>query len=127
MFVKKRLVFVILRILSGLNHKYMNKTKLYLIGLWQALGVVAYCALVGGFIWYGERLFGKLEPGYLNVVLVLMLLVFSVALVGSILFAYPAYLSLNQKIKEALTLVAYTLLYSLGLLGVIIILLVIFK
>ncbi len=101
----------------------MNKTKLSLIGLLQAFGMVGYCFLVGGFIWYASKYFAA-PPGLLGVALWLSLLVFSVAVSGSIVFGYSAYLALTQNIKDALTLIAYTLLYILGLIGIIIILLV---
>lgn len=46
----------------------------------------------------------------------LTLLVFSAAVSGSIVFGYPAYLTLvKNKIKEALTILAFTLLYTLGI------------
>ncbi len=100
----------------------MSKTKLSLIGLLQALGVVGYCFLIGGFIWFASEYFAT-PPGFLGVALWLSLLVFSAAVSGSIVFGYPAYLALNQNIKDALNLIVYTLLYILGLIGIIIILL----
>ncbi len=100
----------------------MNKTKLSLIGLFQSLGLIAYCFLIGSFIWYSNDFFlGR--PGFMNVVFVLVLLVISAAITGSIVFGYPAYLALKQKIKEALLVSVYTLLYSLCFLGIIIIIL----
>jgi len=40
------------------------------------------------------------------------------------IFGYSAYLALNQKIKEALDVFSYTLLYFLGFIGIMIIILV---
>jgi len=49
----------------------------------------------------------------LGITTILFLLVFSAAVTGLLVFGYPALLALNQKIKEALTILAYTFLYSL--------------
>jgi hypothetical protein len=79
------------------------------VGLTQALGVTAYSILIGGFFY----LMGEISatPGFLGIVLMLILLVFSAAVTGSIVFGYSAYLALNKQIKEALNVLAYTLLY----------------
>jgi hypothetical protein len=81
-----------------------------LVGLVQAILVAAYCALVGSFMYNIEG--SELEPGYLGVFLILVLLVFSVATVGTLIFGLPAYLVLNNKTKEALATLTYTLLFS---------------
>jgi len=96
------------------------KTNLSLIGLLQALGIVVYCGLIAGLL----LLLGKTDvtpAGFLGATLMLILLVFSAAITGSIVFSYPAYLALNKKIKEALSLLAYTLLYLLGFITIILI------
>ena len=54
----------------------------------------------------------SLQPGYLGVFLMLVLLVFSAAVSGSLVFGLPAYLAFNKKIKEAITLLGYTLFFS---------------
>jgi len=102
----------------------MNKLNLSLIGFFQALGVVIYCGLVVSFLQSSNKFFGT-PPGFLGSVLILVLLVFSAAVSGSIVFGYPAYLALNQRIREAVTLIVYTLLYCLGLMAIIIIILVV--
>lgn len=81
-----------------------------LVGLLQAAGVAIYCAAVGAFMFYMER--GNVEPGYFGVLLILVLLVFSAAVTGSLIFALPVYLAMNQKIKQSLSILAYTLLFS---------------
>ncbi|MBL7155086.1 MAG: hypothetical protein ISS88_01085 [Candidatus Portnoybacteria bacterium] len=96
------------------------KTNLFLIGFLQALGVIAYCALAGGFFWLADRFFTT-PPGFLGIVLMLVFLVFSVAVSGTIVFGYPAYLALNQRVREALSLLIYTLLYILGFVIIIVI------
>jgi len=97
----------------------MKKLNPSTIGLLQALGVVAYCALVVGVL----NLFGKifLAPvGFWGSVFILILLVFSAAVSGSIVFGYSAYLFLkNKQAKEALSILGFTLLYSLGIILII--------
>ncbi len=89
------------------------KTNLFLIGFFQALGMIAYCALAGGFFWLANN-FLAAPSGFLASVLMLVFLVFSVAVSGVIVFGYPAHLALNQRFKDALSLLIYTLLYILG-------------
>lgn len=93
----------------------MKKPNLCLLGFLQALGVIVYCGLVAGFFWSCNKFFVA-ASGFWATALMLALLVFSAAVTGSIVFGYPAYLALKGKIKDALTLLAYTLLYCLGLL-----------
>ncbi len=97
----------------------MNKS---IIGLAQAVGVAVYCGMVGGFFWLAKNYFEE-PAGFLGTVLMLVLLVFSVAVVGSIIFGYPIYLALNKKIKDGLSVLAYTLLSSLAIILVILIVL----
>jgi len=104
----------------------MKKLKPSLIGLLQATGVFIYCLLMAGFFWSMAR-FSKEPPEFFGITLVLSLLVFSAAVTGSMVFAYPAYLALNQKIKEALSLVAYTLLYLLGIITIVMIVLFVLR
>ena len=80
----------------------MNIRKL---GLLQALGVVAYCALVGLFIWSGW-LFGLTVP--LGPALMLILLSVSVLVCGLLVFYHPYQLFFDDKKKEAADLVLYT-------------------
>ena len=103
----------------------LNKSNPSLIGFLQALGVVAYCALIGGFFQLGNRFFIQQSVFWITV-LILILLVFSAAITGTIVFGYPAYLALNKRVKEALSIFFYTLLYSLGIIGIIIIFITVF-
>jgi len=95
------------------------KRNLFLIGFLQAIGVTAYCVLAGGFFLLADKIFIA-PPNFLGIVLMLIFLVFSVAVSGVIVFGYPAYLAFHQKIKDALSLLIYTLLYTLGFVIVII-------
>jgi len=102
----------------------MAKRKInpYLIGLFQALGVVVYCVLVAEIF----NLCGKFfvgQAGFFTSVFVLILIVFSAAVTGSLVFGYPAYLFLKyKKTKEPLSILAYTLLYCLGIIIVVLLL-----
>ena len=94
----------------------------YLIGLYQALGVVGYAFLISNLFFVLEKI-AVAPPNYLGFTLILVLLVFSAAVTGSIVFGYPAYLAFNKKTKEAISVLGFTLLYGLGLIGMIIVVL----
>ena len=88
----------------------------------QIVGVVFYCFLIGSFF----NLMAKMSlepPGFLGIILMLFLLVFSAAITGSLIFGYSAFLALNNRIKEALSLLAHTFLF--GFISLIIILFVV--
>lgn len=101
----------------------MSKPNLSLIGFLQALGIIAYCFLITGLFQFFGKFFVAAPMGFLGSVLMLALLVFSAAVTGSIVFGYPAYLVFKKRIKEALTVFGYTLLYCLGMLIIIIVIL----
>lgn len=91
-----------------LEKKYSSS----LIGFLQAAGVLIYCGLIAVFFFYMTKT--TAQPGIIGIFLMLALFVFSAAVTGSLIFGYPAYLALvKNRIKEALTILAYTLLYSL--------------
>lgn len=92
----------------------IDTSNLSLIGLLQALGVVVYCVLVGCFFQFMDK--SSIEPpGFVGIVLILVLLVISAAITGLLVFGYAAYLAMHEKTKEALTVFAYTILYILGI------------
>ena len=102
----------------------MNKSKLLLIGFLQALSLIIYCTLISGIFWLGENFF-KGPPDFIITAFILLLFVFSAAVTGSIVFAYPVYLALNQQIKEALSIFAYTILFCLAIIIAVIIILIV--
>lgn len=53
-------------------------------------------------------------------ILMLTLLVFSASVTGVLVFGYAGYLAINNQIKDAWRVFAYTLLYLAGLLALII-------
>lgn len=90
-----------------------------LIGLLQAIGVIAYCVLIAVlFNFLGKT--AVQPPGILGFAAILVLLVFSAAVTGSIVFGYSAYLLFKEKkIKEPLFVLAFTALFSLIILAII--------
>ncbi|OGD91296.1 hypothetical protein A3D07_01385 [Candidatus Curtissbacteria bacterium RIFCSPHIGHO2_02_FULL_42_15] len=93
--------------------KALEKEKPTTIGLCQSLGVTVYCGLVALLFNFLTKAIPS-GPGFFGFFFMLILLVFSAAITGTMVFGYPAYLALvKNKIKEALTILAFTLLYSL--------------
>jgi len=84
----------------------MKKNKLFLIGFLQALAVVSYCSLIGWLLYSMTQSLD--EPGFWGIALMLSLLVVSAAITGSLVFVYPAYLGLNQRLKEAIWVLIFT-------------------
>jgi len=92
------------------------------MGLFQALGISAYCILVVLFFKVMEN--SNLQPNQMVVgALVLIVLVLSAAICGLIVFGRPLYLVINKKVKEALIILSYTFLYLLAIILIIIFLL----
>lgn len=81
----------------------------------DALCTSAYIALVGSFFFYGTKMlpFPK-EDTVFAPILMLSLLVFSVAVVGSLIFGRPILWYLDGKKREAVLLLAYTLAALFG-------------
>ena len=93
--------------------KALEKEKPATVGLCQALGVTVYCGLVALLFNYLTKAIPA-GPGFFGFFFMLVLLVFSAAVTGSVVFGYSAYLVLvRNKIKEALTILTFTLFYSL--------------
>ncbi|KPJ85851.1 hypothetical protein AMJ57_01580 [Parcubacteria bacterium SG8_24] len=85
------------------------------IGLvWQAaaaaLGVFVYTSAVSWLLFNGEAIFGKAES-FLMPVALLLLLVFSVAVVGVLIFGRPVWLYLQGAKKESVRLLLLTLAF----------------
>ena len=92
--------------------KKCNCSLVY-IGFLQALGVVIYCGLVAGLLNLFSKTFS--EPvGFFGSVFMLVLVVFSAAITGYIVFGYPTIIVLREKkVKEALFVLGYTLIFCL--------------
>jgi len=90
----------------------MRKPSLATIGLMQAVGGIAYCLLVAGLLSFMENIANR-PPQIIAITFMLFLLVFSAAVSGSIVFAYPAYLiTARKETKNAIMVLGYTLLFS---------------
>src|SRR3989344_7881610 len=75
----------------------------------NSLGTAAYIVFVVSLIFsLGNKFSGGDETIFIPIAM-LMLLVFSVALVGSLIFGRPIIWYLNEKKKDAVLLLAYTM------------------
>lgn len=92
----------------------------------NALGTAVYVALVGIFMYIMNHSDFPDESSILIPIGMLMLLVFSVALVGSLIFGRPVFWYIDGKKKEALRLLAYTLIIFLAITVVVLFLLLVF-
>jgi hypothetical protein len=91
--------------------KNFSKSK---IGLFQAIGVAVYCFIIANVFRLLEEL--HVNPPELVVIsFMLFLLVFSVAIVGSLIFGTSISLLIQKKTKAALNLLAFTLLYGFAI------------
>ncbi len=95
----------------------MKKLSLPLAGFLQALGVVGYIALVSSLMRLLESTM-MVPPAMIGMMTILLLLVFSAGITGTLVFGYPAYLALQKQWKEAVLVAAYTFasLFLMGLL-----------
>lgn len=88
----------------------INKWHPSSIGFVQASAVFIYCVAVGSFM---SLMDGMPNPPKLLVIgTVLLLFVTSAAITGSLFLGYPLYLVLNKKIKRALSVIGFTLVFS---------------
>lgn len=95
----------------------MKKLSFPLSGLLQALGVSVYIALVSTLMRFMESTMTD-PPAMVGMMTILLLLVFSAGITGTLVFGYPAYLALQKQWKEAVLVVTYTFasLFLMGLL-----------
>jgi hypothetical protein len=103
----------------------MKKSPL-LIGFLEALGIVIYCVIISGFFLAMEK-YWPIPPQFLGITVMLIILVFSAAITGSIVFGYPVLLILKEnKIKEGLSILGYFALFLLIMIIVSLVLISIF-
>jgi len=98
----------------------MKKINSPLIGFLQALGLFIYCGLIVSLFQYLGNNIAQPSQFFGSLVL-LAILVFSVAVVGSIVFGYAAILGLKGKVKDALSILMYTLVFSFVIILIILI------
>ena len=102
--------------------KKSENLKPYLIGLFQALGISVYCILIVLFFQGMENSSIKVNE-IIAGSLILIILVLSAAISALIVFGRPVYLVINKKIREALNILAYTFLYLIVIIMIIVLLL----
>lgn len=92
----------------------VNKKKdfpLVKTALFQALGLTAYCGLIGSLLSFGENLFNRI-PEYLAPLIMLVMLSTSALVCGLITLSIPFKLFFTDKQpKKAIKLVSYTVLF----------------
>ena len=86
----------------------MNTSNIFQKAATNALATAVYVTVVGLFMSHASSIFGEHDK-VVTPVVVLMLLVLSAAVTGSLLFGAPAMYYVDGKKKEALQLLAYTL------------------
>lgn len=69
-------------------------------GLYQALGVAAYCSIIGYIMQNGDKIFGEMD-NFLGPITFLIMLSVSVLVCGIIVFYKPYKLFFDGKKKEA--------------------------
>lgn len=94
-------------------------------GFLQALGVTFYCSLIGGLMWKGEDIFGKMD-GFAGPVFFLLLFSVSVLISAILVFYNPYKLFIKGKAKAALNVVIATAVWLLVFLLAFVIGLIIF-
>jgi hypothetical protein len=82
--------------------------KLIQRSFWNALGTVAYVAVVATLMSNGEKIFGQMSD-ILGPLIVLTLFVLSAAVTSSLVLGKPILMYLNNQKSEAVRLFIYTL------------------
>lgn len=88
----------------------MKKLHPTVIALLQTLAIIFYTALISGFFFLMNRANYQIHE-FWTVIIVLLVLVFSAAICGLIVFGYPIYFVINAKIKKALSVLGYNFLF----------------
>ena len=98
--------------------------KILKYALANALGTAAYVILVATFMFIGEQgKFGMAKTVFIPIAM-LMLFVFSAAFTGTLMFGRPVMWYIDGKKKEALSLLAYTLVIFFIITFIVLVLLV---
>jgi len=90
----------------------MSKSKIIFYSLLHALGVLAYIVAIGLFI----QALNTILPGpdgFGTIIPVLLLLVFSAAVMAILVFGRPVYLFLNGMKTESIYFLGYTMIWLL--------------
>ena len=91
----------------------MKKSRLFLTGLYQSLGLIAYVMLVVFLLNWLSSTFGNKTVGNNTLFIAIFLLVFvlSALITGSIVLAYPIILFTRKMFKEAWWVLIFTVLW----------------
>jgi|SRR5665647_1519499 len=91
----------------------MKKSRLFLTGLYQSLGLIAYVMLVVFLLNWLSSTFGNKTVGNNPLFIAIFLLVFvlSALITGSIVLAYPIILFTRKMFKEAWWVLIFTVLW----------------
>lgn len=97
----------VILLISIPNTMSMDKhftSKLIKNSVFSSLGVVAYITLIAFILNNGSRLFGQLN-GWTGPIAMLLMIVVSAAIVGTILFARPFMMFFNNQKRESVWMV----------------------
>ncbi len=87
----------------------MKKREIIRQAIINALGTAVYVIAIASFMYFGSQgVFGE-NPSIFVPIVMLMLFVFSAALTGFLIFGKPIMWYLDNKKKEAMSLLIYTL------------------
>lgn len=86
----------------------MKTSKIILWSIIDAAAVAVYVTGVSLLFSNAERIFGKMT-GFLGPMAMLLLLVVSAAITGSLVFGRPVYMIYNGQKKEGIKMIFYTL------------------
>ena len=91
----------------------MKKSRLFLTGLYQSLGLIAYVMMVVFLLNWLSSTFGNKTVGNSPLFIAIFLLVFvlSALITGSIVLAYPIILFTRKMFKEAWWVLIFTVLW----------------
>lgn len=106
------------------SSKKVNKSLIYKKGIGAGVAEIIYIILLVLLMTFLDRFMSKSASGALAMLSVLILFVFSAAVSGFFIFAYPIYLALEKKYQQAILTLLTTLLTLLA--GCVIVLVVIF-
>ena len=93
----------------------MKVKNIILKGLYQSLGLAAYCILIAFIMNNLSKLFPNngVTINLLQVFMFLIIFLVSALITGSIALAYPIYLAFRKNIKKAAFIVLSTVLWSI--------------
>lgn len=82
-----------------MNKKSIKKLHPVIIALLQTLGIIVYTALISTFFFVMGRSNFQVHE-FWTVIIILLVLVFSAAICGTIVFGYPIYFAIKKKSKH---------------------------